>query len=96
LHQVSLGLQFHHESGIFAEWDSSWYRQSNFGYRQGRPGDDFWQHNVLVGYRFPRRHAEIRLGVLNLADTDYRLNPLNPVNVLPRDRTFVGSLRLNF
>jgi hypothetical protein len=37
-------------------------------------GDDFWQHNVWSGYRFPRRRAELRLGVLNLADQDYRLN----------------------
>ena len=27
---------------------------------------------------------------------DYRLNPLNLTTELPRDRTFVASLRLNF
>jgi outer membrane receptor protein involved in Fe transport len=57
---------------------------------------DFWQHNVMVGYRFAHRHAEIRAAILNVADTDYRLNPLNLQRELPRGRTFVGSLRLNF
>ena len=35
-------------------------------------------------------------GVLNLADQDYRLTPLNAYRSLPRERTFVVSLRLNF
>src|SRR5260221_8139284 len=37
------------------------------------PGDDFWHFNAFVGYRFPRRRAELRVGVLNLTDRDYRL-----------------------
>jgi hypothetical protein len=92
LHQLSLTANFHHRSGVFAQWESAWYRQSN----AALPGDDFWQHNLAAGYRFPRRHAEIRLGLLNLFDTDYRLNPLNLHADLPRGRTFVASLRLNF
>jgi len=36
------------------------------------------------------------LGVLNLLDTDYRLNPLTPYGNLPRSRTLTASLRLNF
>jgi hypothetical protein len=51
---------------------------------------------VFVGYRFPRRYAEVRLGILNLTDSDYRLNPLSLHSALPRERTFIASLRLNF
>jgi len=92
LHQVSLSGNFNHPSGFFAQWESAWYRQSN----ASLPGDDFWQHDVYLGYRFPRRYAELRFGLLNLFDTDYRLNPLNLHSDLPRNRTFTTSLRLNF
>ena len=92
LQQLSLTANFHHRCGVFAQWESAWYRQSN----SSLPDEDFWQHNVFVGYRFPRRHAEVRVGLLNLADADYRLNPLNLHAELPRGRTFTASLRLNF
>ena len=61
-----------------------------------RPGDNFWQLNVFAGYRFPHRRAEVRLGVLNLTDRDYRLNPLNLVSEPPRERTFYASFRFAF
>lgn len=96
LHHVQLTAAFNHPTGWFAQWTSHWYSQSNTGYTPDRPGDDFWQHDVAVGYRFARRRAELRVGVLNLADTDYRLNPLNLYSELARERTFYTSLRLNF
>lgn len=96
LHQVQLYALWNHESGFFERAEAVWSVQDNDGYRPARPGDDFWQFNAYVGYRFPRRRAEIRLGVLNIADQDYRLNPLNLTAELPRDRTFVASLRLSF
>jgi len=36
------------------------------------------------------------VGVLNLTDQDYRLNPLNLYPDLPRSRTFAASLQFNF
>jgi len=96
MNQVSLQLNFNHPCGVFAQWDSSWYQQDNSGYTPSLAGADFWQHNVMIGYRFAHRHAEIRAAILNLADTDYRLNPLNLYGELPRSRTFAFSLRLNF
>jgi len=36
------------------------------------------------------------LGVLNLADRDYHLNPLTLYNDLPRERTLVASLKFYF
>ncbi len=61
-----------------------------------RDDEDFWQHNVYLGYRLPRRKAEVRLGFLNLFDRDYRLNPLNLHAELPRERMMAVNLRLNF
>jgi hypothetical protein len=96
LHQVNLYALFNHPCGFFSSLDSIWSQQSNRGYAAELPGDDFWQFNAYVGYRFPRRQAEIRLGLLNLTDQDYRLAPLNLTTELPRDRTFTASLRFSF
>ncbi len=53
-------------------------------------------HQVSLGANFNHPSVELTLGVLNLFDTDYRLNPLNVHSELPRGRTLVASLRLNF
>jgi outer membrane receptor protein involved in Fe transport/Flp pilus assembly protein TadD len=96
LHQVYLYALAFTEAGWFGQVDSIWSQQSNLGYSPDRPGDDFWQFNLHVGYRFYRRRAEIRASLLNLADRDYRLNPLNLTSELPRDRTLALSLRFAF
>jgi len=96
LHQLSLTANFHHRCGAFARWESSWYHQGNSGYTPSLANENVWQHHLFVGYRFPRRQAEIQFGVLNLLDTDYRLNPLNLHDDLPRGRTLTIRLRVNF
>ena len=63
---------------------------------KGLPGDDFWQINVLAGYRFSRNQCEISCGVLNLTNRDYHLSPLNPYDELPRERTFIVRCKLSF
>jgi tetratricopeptide (TPR) repeat protein len=60
------------------------------------PGDDFWQFHVSAGWRFLDNRCEIRAGVLNLTDEDYRLAPLTPYAELPRERTFFVRCRLSF
>ena len=96
LHQLSLGVNMNLPCGFFAQWQSDWYHQDNSGYTPALADSDFWQHNLFAGYRFPRRYAEIRLGVLNIFDRDFRLNPLDLHSDLPRGRTFTASLRINF
>jgi hypothetical protein len=58
--------------------------------------ESVWQHHAWIGHRFFARRAEIRLGLLNLTGTDYRLNPLNDYGRPTRHRTAVISLRLEF
>jgi outer membrane receptor for ferric coprogen and ferric-rhodotorulic acid len=96
LNQLNLFATFNHPCGFFAEGDTTWYSQDNIGYQGTEPGDDFWQFNAFVGYRFPRRRAEITLGLLNLTDQNYKLNPLNIYNELPRERTLAVRLNVNF
>lgn len=96
LHQARAFVQFQHPGGFFASGEALWTSQHNHGYVPDIPGDDFWQFNLYAGYRLPNRRAELRLGLLNIADQDYRLNPLNLSEVLPRARTLAVSLKLNF
>ncbi|HWC59336.1 MAG TPA: FecR domain-containing protein [Verrucomicrobiae bacterium] len=91
-----LFLLFNHPSGFFAEWSSDWFHQDNHGYSPALAGDDFWQHNIFAGYVFAHRRVEVRVGLLNLTDENYHLNPLNLRMELPHGRTFTTSLRLNF
>ncbi|HYT59535.1 MAG TPA: TonB-dependent receptor, partial [Haliangiales bacterium] len=76
LHQVNLFARFNHSSGFFSQFDAVWSQQSNQRYSPDIPGDDFWQFNAYVGCRFLQRRAELRVGLLNITDREYRLNPL--------------------
>ncbi len=107
LHQFDLYAAFNHSSGFYAQFHALWNAQSSSGYRAGTPmngvyeklelaDESFWQLNVLAGWRFARRRADVALGVLNITDEDYRLNPLNYHLDLPRGRTLLARVRLNF
>jgi tetratricopeptide (TPR) repeat protein len=96
LHQGQLFALYNHRSGFFARIEGYWARQSNVGYSPDIPGDDIFQANAYIGYRFRRNFGDITLGFLNMTDQDYKLNPLNYYNELPRERTLVARVRLNF
>ena len=94
LQQLDLSANFNHPSGVFGRFDALWSRQDN--YSSAEPGDDFWQFNAYAGYRFHHRQAELQLGLLNITDQDYRLNPLNLYNELPRGRTLSVLFKFYF
>lgn len=96
IQQLGLFAIFNESCGFFAKAESLWTHQSDQSGTAFLAGDDFWQFNLFAGYRFARRHAEVRLGLLNITDQDYKLNPLTPYAYLPRDRTFTVSVKLNF
>ena len=96
LQQLSLHVIYNHRCGGFAQAQALWNSQTSDGYRPALRGEDFWQFNLFAGYRFYHRAAEVRLGLLNIADQDYRLNPLNLYNELPRERTLTVSFRFYF
>jgi TonB-dependent receptor-like protein len=96
LQQASLFAIFNHPSGFFAQANSIWSQQDNRGYDPHIHGEDFWQHNAFVGYRLLHRHVEARIGLLNITDQNYRLNPLTLYSELPRGRTLAASLRFYF
>ena len=94
LNQVDLLVVYNHPCGFFAQGEAHWYAQSNN--TPAEPGDDFWQLNAFAGYRFLHRKAEITVGLLNITDQNYNLNPLNLYNELPRSRTLALRAQFNF
>jgi Tfp pilus assembly protein PilF len=96
LQQLDLSANFNHPSGFFGRFDALWSRQDNQGYSPDEPGDDFWQFNAYAGWRFHHRQAELQLGLLNITGENYRLNPLNLYNELPRGRTMSVLFKLYF
>jgi hypothetical protein len=96
LHQTDAFVQFTHPSGVFGLAEASWYSQENSGYTPARPGKEFVQVNLLAGYRFWHRRAELTFGILNVGGDDYHLNPLNVYSELPHSRVFMGRVRLSF
>lgn len=96
LQQLDLSATFNHPSGIYGRFDALWFRQDNRGYSPDEPGDNFWQLNIYAGYRFYHRRAEVQVGLLNITDQNYRLNPLNLYYELPRARTLTALFNFYF
>jgi outer membrane receptor protein involved in Fe transport len=95
LHQLNLLALWQNAAGFFARADALWHVQGNDTSIGSIRDDDFWHFNAMAGYRFPRRRAEIGIGVLNLTDRDYHLSPLSSIVELPRGRTLVVNLKFN-
>ncbi|MCI0747125.1 MAG: TonB-dependent receptor [Verrucomicrobia subdivision 3 bacterium] len=96
LHQVNLYGAFHHRCGFFSQVNAVWTQQSNRKYTTDIPGDDIWQFHAFIGYRMFQRRLEAKLGLLNITDQDYQLNPLTLYNELPRERTLFAGLKWYF
>lgn len=96
LGNLELFARIYHECGFFAGWQTHWRHQDNRGFAPARVPEDFWQHDITVGYRFFQRRAEASVSVLNLTGQDFRLNPLNYIIEPPRERTVVVRLKWVF
>jgi hypothetical protein len=96
LHTLTLHANWNHPSGLFSTFEANYYHQSNYGFSPAEPGDDFWQFNVTGGYRFWHRRAELSVGLLNLFDQNYSLEPLNLYNEMARSRTFMARFVFSF
>ncbi|MGA2543642.1 MAG: TonB-dependent receptor [Verrucomicrobiota bacterium] len=96
LHQFTLFGNYYLPCGFFSQVQANWFAQSDKGFAVNEPGDAFWQFNLFAGYRFPKRHMELQVGVLNLANQDYRLDPLTYYIDPCRTRSFYTSFKFNF
>ena len=95
-HHLNGFVVLNHPSGFFAEWDAAWIRQSTAGSQPALSGESLWQFDVSGGYRFARRRAELRIGLLNVTDQDYRLSPLGWSDPIAHERTVFVGFRFAF
>jgi hypothetical protein len=95
-HELSLQLRWQDRTGWFWRLEGLWRRQDYATSQPVMTREDFWQFNGFAGYRLRRLRGELTLGVLNLFDQDYRLQPLSPYLDLPRERAFYVAARFNF
>jgi Tfp pilus assembly protein PilF len=96
LNQVNLYVIYNLPCGFFSEADARWYGQDNSGYSPAEPGDNFWQFDTFAGYRFWHRAAQVTVGVLNIGNQNYNLNPLNAYSEMARERTLLVRFQFNF
>ena len=96
LNRVNLYAIYNLPCGFFSEADARWYGQYNSGYSPAEPGDSLWQFDAFVGYRLWHRAAQVTVGVLNIGNQNYTLNPLNAHSEMARERTLVVRFLLNF
>jgi Tfp pilus assembly protein PilF len=96
LNTLNLHANWNHPSGLFSILEADWYSQKNMGFTPAEPGDDFWQVNISGGFRFWHRRAEVSVGILNLFDQNYQLQPLNLYNEMATTRTYYVRLLLSF
>jgi len=96
LQTVNLHANWNNASGLFSLLEGNWYHQSNSGFNPAEPGDDFWQFNAYAGYRMLQRRVEFTVGLLNIFEQNYQLEPLNLYNDMARSRTFLARLRFSF
>lgn len=101
LHVLTLNVNWNLASGWFArvEADSYWQQtRRSFGGQRvpSEPDQDFWLSHAHLGFRFHRNSRDVSVGMLNLADRDYKLNTLTYTHELPHRRTLVLRCRLGF
>jgi tetratricopeptide (TPR) repeat protein len=102
MHELHGALLFRHPCGFFSRIEAGWYHQQGMRAPDGILGpvvahqDELVQFNGFVGWEFPRRRAEVTVGVLNATGADYRFSPLTVLPELPREALFYTRLRLNF
>jgi tetratricopeptide (TPR) repeat protein len=101
LNEFSLFGNYYAPCGFFAQLQGNWWDQHNAcnNFAAGgasEPGADFWQFNLYGGYRFPRRHVELMVGVVNMFNQGYNVDPVTYYLEQARNRTLMASLKFNF
>jgi hypothetical protein len=101
LNEFSLFGNYYLPCGFFSQFQANWWIQHNAynNFAAGgvsEPGNDFWQCNLFAGYRFPRRHIEMAIGLVNMFNQGYNIDPVTYYLEQARTRTLVASLKFNF
>ena len=97
LRECTLHANWNAPTGWFGRAEATWYDQEAVGNTVGSTTEDrFTQFHLQFGRRFRQNRHEFSVGVMNLGDTDHRLNPLTYTRALARARTCFMRCRVGF
>jgi outer membrane receptor protein involved in Fe transport len=101
LNEFTLFGNYYLPCGFFSQAQGNWWIQHNADNNftatgAPEPGNDFWQFNLYAGYRFPRRHIEVAIGLVNMFNQGYNIDPVTYFLEQARTRTLVASLKFSF
>ena len=80
---------------MFGKLEALFHEQDNKLDEAALGTESVWLCNLELGYRFKRGKGELRAGIENLLDEDFRLNPLNGDRILSHERLLYLSFRWN-
>ncbi|MGF1450709.1 MAG: TonB-dependent receptor domain-containing protein [Opitutales bacterium] len=96
LYRAIASAQYQHPRGWFVQGDAQLWHQDNHDLNPDLPDTVFPQLNLEFGYRLPKQHGVVSVGLLNLTDEDPDLSPVNFFFRPPLQRTLVISARFGF
>ncbi len=96
LFTLRCAARWQHPQGWFASAEVNYWSQDNQNYLPDLPDDEFLMINLFLGYRLTMERGEVSIGLLNLLDENYRINPLSNFNQLPREFTVLARARVSF
>lgn len=101
LNEVTLFGNYYLPCGFFSSFQANYWIQDNadndFSVTGPEPsGEHFWQLNLYGGYRFPRRHVELLVGVVNMLNQDYNIDPVTYFLEQAHTRQYTASLKFTF
>ncbi len=94
LQRITASLLYQRPDGWFGRVLLNWYDQENSPNVLVRR-ESFPQLDLFAGYRFPKLHGDVTVGVLNVTDQSYSLYPLTIYQQLPYSRMLYLRLRIN-
>jgi tetratricopeptide (TPR) repeat protein len=94
LQRITASVLYQRPDGWFGRVLLNWYDQENSPNVQVRR-ESFPQLDLFAGYRFPKLHGDVTVGVLNVTDQAYGLYPLTIYQQLPYARMLYVRLRIN-
>ncbi|MCB0331132.1 MAG: hypothetical protein KDD70_15795, partial [Bdellovibrionales bacterium] len=95
--RVRMGARYFSPHRWFALTDIDWYNQHRInlpGFENGT--EDFWVVNAGVGYRFPKRHGQARLQLVNLLDESFNFASRSRFTDPPSGLGFLADFSVNF
>jgi predicted Zn-dependent protease len=101
-HRLPLGIVIHRPSGWFGGLKATYVDQEGrfldqFLLSTTAEDDDFWVVDAGVGYRLPKRHGFLSVGVKNLLDESFKFQDTDPVSpTFYPERLVFGRITVSF